>query len=217
MQAEFFNDIGPTSETTETCASSQAFSAWLLTAGVPCQPASVAGKRQGAADDRWLWPETLTVVENGAYEWLLFENPNGITSLDDGVAFEQVCAGVEALNYEIQPFDIPACALGADHRRQRLWLVAHSASNRQQRHMREVATQTMDNGPSQALVAWDGTSGPFLDWPQLMAKSELCRVVNGVSSVVDIRPRLHAYGNSIVPQVAFQLIKRMIEAEEMIS
>lgn len=101
-------------------------SAWLLTAGVPCQPASVAGKRQGAADDRWLWPETLAVVENGSYEWLLFENVPGILSLNDGLEFECICAALEGQGYEVQPLIVPACGVGALHRRNRVWIVAHA-------------------------------------------------------------------------------------------
>lgn len=106
-----------------------AMSAWLVTGGVPCQPASVAGKRLGTADDRWLWPEALAAVERIRPAWVLFENPTGILSLNDGVEFERICLALEGQGYEVQPIVIPACGVGALHRRNRVWILAHNSSN----------------------------------------------------------------------------------------
>jgi len=57
------------------------FAVDLLTAGVPCQPASVAGKQRGKEDDRWLWGEALRVVQELRPRWVVFENPTGIVSM----------------------------------------------------------------------------------------------------------------------------------------
>lgn len=94
---------------------------WLLTAGVPCQPASRAGKQRGAADDRWLWEPALAVLADLLPTWALLENPPGIG--DVGLA--GILSQVEALGYEVRVFGIPACAVGAPHRRERYWIVAH--------------------------------------------------------------------------------------------
>lgn len=102
----------------------------ILTGGVPCQPASTAGRRRGTADDRWLWPEAFRIVREIEPAWIVFENVRGLASLEQGVVFESLCADLEALGYEIQPFCIPACAVGAPHRRERLWIIAHAAGLR---------------------------------------------------------------------------------------
>ena len=108
---------------------------WLLTAGVPCQPASRAGQQRGAADDRWLWPEAVRIAKEAGPAWLLFENPPGI--LDVGL--DGILADLERIGYEVQPLSIPACAVNSPQDRERYWIVAHSKSkNRrlsdQQRH-----------------------------------------------------------------------------------
>ncbi len=98
----------------------------LLTAGVPCQPASCAGKRRGQKDDRWLWPETLRVIREIHPRWCVLENVRGILSLEGGLVFNNLLSELESYGYEIQVFIIPACAINAPHRRDRVWIVAHS-------------------------------------------------------------------------------------------
>ena len=97
---------------------------FLLTGGVPCQPASVAGKRRGTADDRWLWPEALRVLREAQPTWAIFENPLGILTLEKGLVFENLLLEMESQGYAVQPYIIPACAVGAKHRRYRIWIVA---------------------------------------------------------------------------------------------
>ena len=102
--------------------------ATLLTGGVPCQPASVAGKRKGTEDDRWLWPEVIRVLAEVKPTWAIFENPPGILSLKQGMVFEDLLSQMESAGYEVWPIIIPACAVNAPHRRDRVWIVAHSIS-----------------------------------------------------------------------------------------
>ncbi len=97
-----------------------------LTAGVPCQPTSDAGKRGGKTDARWLWPETLEAIRLIKPTWCLLENVCGFLSLEGGLEFEQVCLDLENQGYEIQSFIIPACGLNAPHKRNRVWIVANS-------------------------------------------------------------------------------------------
>lgn len=97
----------------------------VLTAGVPCQPASQAGKRRGTADDRWLWPEALRILRESMPAWAIFENPPGILSLESGVVFERCLSEMESYGYTVQPIIVPACAVNAKHRRDRVWIVAH--------------------------------------------------------------------------------------------
>lgn len=97
----------------------------VLTGGFPCQPFSLAGKRKGTDDNRYLWPEMLRAIRELAPRWVVGENVFGIVNWSDGLVFEQVCADLGDEGYEVQPYLIPACAVDAPHRRDRVWLVAH--------------------------------------------------------------------------------------------
>ncbi|MDR1340105.1 MAG: DNA cytosine methyltransferase [Prevotellaceae bacterium] len=131
------------------------FSEWrgridVLTAGFPCQPFSVAGQRKGADDDRYLWPEIIRVIGEVQPCWFIGENVAGITSmvqpgsevevesektlfeadytetvLEQEYILETVCNDLERAGYTVQPVIIPACAVGAPHRRDRIFIIAH--------------------------------------------------------------------------------------------
>jgi len=112
------------------CRRSEAAGIDLLTGGFPCQPFSAAGKRDGRSDNRYLWPEMLRVIRDFKPTWVVAENVRGILSIEDGLVFEQVCTDLEDAGYEVQPFVIPAVAVDAHHRRDRVWFVAHANTER---------------------------------------------------------------------------------------
>jgi DNA (cytosine-5)-methyltransferase 1 len=87
----------------------------VICGGYPCQPFSTAGKRQGADDDRHLWPEFMRLVAELRPAWVIGENVAGHISM----GLDDVLADLEAENYACRPFVIPACAVGASHRRDR--------------------------------------------------------------------------------------------------
>ena len=99
----------------------------VLTGGFPCQPFSVAGKRKGTDDDRYLWPEMLRAIREIRPRWVVGENVRGFVNWSEGMVLDTVFADLEAIGYEVQPFILPACAVGAPHRRDRVWIVAHRA------------------------------------------------------------------------------------------
>lgn len=98
----------------------------LVCGGFPCQPFSHAGKRNGTADDRYLWPEMLRVIGEVKPSWVVGENVAGLLSMDGGVVFEEICASLEAEGYAIEAFVLPAISKGAPHRRDRVWIIANS-------------------------------------------------------------------------------------------
>lgn len=103
---------------------------FLLTGGFPCQPFSQAGQRRGTSDDRYLWPEMLRVIREFAPEWVIAENVRGLVTWNEGMVLEQVCADLEGEGYEVQPLIIPAVAVNAPHRRDRIWFIAHRTGER---------------------------------------------------------------------------------------
>ena len=99
----------------------------ILSGGFPCQPFSSAGKRKGTEDERHLWPEMLRVIGECKPSWVVGENVRGLVSWSNGLVFETCCSDLEALGYSVQSFIIPACATGAPHRRDRVWIVAKNS------------------------------------------------------------------------------------------
>ena len=119
-QAESFTDI------IKTDFKKYANKIDILTGGFPCQPYSSAGKRLGKADERHLWPEMLRAIRELEPTYIVGENVRGLLNWNGGMVFDEVCAELENIGYQIAPCLIPACAVGAPHRRERIWFVAYS-------------------------------------------------------------------------------------------
>jgi DNA (cytosine-5)-methyltransferase 1 len=98
----------------------------VLTGGFPCQPYSQAGKRLGKEDDRHLWPEMLRAIREIQPRWVVGENVLGLVNWNGGLVFDEVQADLEAQGYQVQPYVLPACAVNAPHRRDRVWFVAYA-------------------------------------------------------------------------------------------
>lgn len=103
----------------------------ILTGGFPCQPFSQAGRRKGTDDNRHLWPEMFRVIREFRPQWVIGENVAGLLTIEQGMVFKQVCADLESENYEVQCFVIPAVAVNAPHRRDRVWIVGNAKHNGQ--------------------------------------------------------------------------------------
>src|SRR5690606_34852326 len=101
----------------------------ILTGGFPCQPYSASGKRKGTEDERHLWPEMLRAIREISPRWVVGENVRGLVNWNGGMVFDQVQADLEDAGYEVLPFILPACAVNAPHRRDRIWFVAYSGGN----------------------------------------------------------------------------------------
>jgi len=203
----------------------------LVTGGFPCQPFSQAGQRKGTADDRHLWPEMFRVIREFAPLWVVAENVRGLATWNDGMVLEQVCADLEGEGYEVQPFIIPAVAINAPHRRDRIWFVArhtqhdgqYAAKNTKSNSARGDGDTTWKKKICQSKGAdclWGGssTASAGYNWDDNWIKvaAELCGVDDGLPAELDgfklsksahRRERLKSLGNAIVPQVAIEIFK----------
>lgn len=97
----------------------------IISGGFPCQPFSVAGKQRGKEDDRYLWPEMVRVIKELRPTWIVGENVAGIVRM----ALPDILSELEACGYRTRTFLVPACAIGARHRRYRVAIVGYSEHN----------------------------------------------------------------------------------------
>jgi len=182
----------------------------VLTGGFPCQPYSSAGKRKGKDDDRHLWPHMHRAIREIRPRYVVGENVFGFTTWNGGVVLEEVCADLEAEGYSVQPFIIPAAAVGAPHRRDRVWIVAYDTNARHEglRRERQDTFHGLHNAADARMAR--GT----LIWDNFPTVSPVCGGNDGLSRELDgiTFPKwrtesIKAYGNAIVPQLAFQLFR----------
>jgi DNA (cytosine-5)-methyltransferase 1 len=101
----------------------------VIVGGFPCQPMSVAGKRKGTDDDRYLWPEMFRLIREIKPQFVIGENVQGIINIQNGMVLRQVQDDLESEGFEVQCFLIPASGIGAWHQRYRVWIVGYSEHN----------------------------------------------------------------------------------------
>jgi DNA (cytosine-5)-methyltransferase 1 len=189
----------------------------VICGGYPCQPFSTAGKRQGADDDRHLWPEFARLVDELRPAWVIGENVAGHISM----GLDDVLADLEAKGYACQSFVIPACAVGASHRRDRVWIVANAVSigqqgqgqplqrggqapqrKRQANHAEPVSERGIGRAQSRMGGMVDGFSFR-LDEPRERVKA----------GVKDRAARLKALGNAVHPDIPMMIGFAILKAE----
>ena len=130
------------------------YKADVVCGGFPCQPFSVAGKRKGTDDDRYLWDETIRVVRECKPKWFIGENVEGIINIQEGMVLRQVQTDLEKEGFEVQCLIIPASGIGAWHQRKRVWIIGCNVSNSNDRFSigenKEVQTRgnTITDGSS---------------------------------------------------------------------
>ena len=192
----------------------------IVTGGFPCQPFSHAGRRKGTADHRYQWPNMFEVIRNVAPEWVIAENVRGLVTWNEGMVLETVCSDLESEGYEVQPFVIPACATGAPHRRDRIWIIARRHADG------ERLPGFAEIDPAEAwqpsLGRTEGRHSPDWerDWREVALATCHDTVDDGIPRRMDgstissakwRQESLKAYGNAIVPQVAMQIFKAIKE------
>ena len=106
----------------------------IITGGYPCQPFSVAGRQKGVEDPRHLWPEYFRIIKESRPAWVIGENVSGHLKL----GLDSVLKDLESEGYSARTFSISASSIGANHQRERIWIVAHSECNEHQHTLKKV-------------------------------------------------------------------------------
>lgn len=236
----------------------------VLTGGFPCQPFSYAGRRRGAEDDRYLWPSMYRAIDEIQPTWVVAENVAGIlTMVEQGevskvagsatlfdafddlrgrfelretFTLQRICTDLESHGYAVQPVLVPACAVGAPHRRDRVFIVARrkeesaAADTRSEGRNRRCAQSGRESEAyrGERLSAFLGFAEGHHDyevgerWNNFPSVSPVHRGNDGLPFDVDRltlsfgkwrTEALKAYGNAIVPQVMYEIF-RAIEIVE---
>lgn len=159
--------------------------------GYPCQPFSSAGSRRGAEDARYLWPHFMRLVGELRPAWVVGENVAGHISL----GLDAVLHDLERSSYSARALCIPAGAVGASHRRHRVFVVAHD-------------DRKWELQPQGCVSKLRGRAGHSIGWPP---EPDVDRVVYGVPDGVE---RRKALGNAVVPQQAYPIFRAIAEIEE---
>jgi len=205
----------------------------IICGGFPCQPFSQAGKRRGEADDRHLWPEYFRLIQEIRPPWVIGENVSGIISM----GLDQVLSDLEGEIYSCQTLVVPACAVNAPHRRDRVWIVAHSdrfdgngrrySSGpicRERSEPSELfrSKENVAHANSTRRREYSGAISIQEEQPpfehdcggagggQWAVEPNVGRVAHGVPNRVD---RLKQLGNAVVPQVVEQIGRAIMKIE----
>lgn len=202
----------------------------LICGGFPCQPFSCAGQQRGTADNRYLWPDIVRCLDALRPTWFLGENVPGIINL----ALDAVCTDLENLGYTVWPVSLPACAVGAPHIRQRVWILAYHTREQKQplQAVADANAQHRERGGqrssanSQAGASrpeFIGGRAPLADTGRALLEGwgaspstwwatepAVGRVAHGIPHRVD---RLRGLGNAIVPQIAEMIGRAILHAE----
>jgi DNA (cytosine-5)-methyltransferase 1 len=169
----------------------------VICGGYPCQPFSTAGKRGGANDARHLWPAMHNAIRVLRPRYALMENVRGHLSL----GFGRVLGDLAEVGYDAEWQVIPAAAVGAPHKRDRVFIVAYPNDTRNRTPERRIddngATQIKKRQIFSQFELGRHSTNDFGQWWEI--EPSVGRVANGISNRVD---RLTGLGNAIVPQVA---------------
>lgn len=171
----------------------------ILTAGFPCQPFSLAGKKLAQRDERNLWPETLRVIEEVRPAWCLLENVPGLLGGSHGY-FGQILRDLAERGFIARWECVSAAAIGAPHSRNRLWILAYAG--RQQCDETGQAEHPNAAGGRRGQVPQADGDAVRLRLPRADAwfayAACMARVSDGVADRMD---RTKAIGNGQVPAV----------------
>jgi DNA (cytosine-5)-methyltransferase 1 len=189
----------------------------ILTGGFPCQDISLAGRGAGITGERsGLWKEYARLIGELRPRYVLAENVCALRTR----GLDVVLSDLGALGYDAEWHCIPASAVGAPHQRDRIWILAYPSSPRRREDPKSTyGDEGSDEGGTEKedhLPASDGEGnrggsvlgamalGSNTGWQWWATEPAVDRVANGLPKRVD---RLRVLGNTIVPQIPFQIFR----------
>ncbi|HHB2055623.1 MULTISPECIES: DNA cytosine methyltransferase [Bacillus] len=181
----------------------------IVAGGYPCQPFSVAGDRKGEEDDRHLWPEVFRLLQEIRPTWFIGENVAGHVTL----GLDNVLTDLESIGYTSQPFVIPACAIGAPHRRERVFIISFLSNSN---CIRYQGSQQLREDISK-IEKWGkgsfGTTSKLfddIDWEKRAFQSSFLGRGDGLPNRMD---RIRSLGNAVVPQQIYPIFAAIAKIE----
>ena len=203
LEKRFQHDIIP--DATSADARQYRDIADVITFSPPCQPNSTAGKRLGADDPRDGLPTCLRILDESRPAWAVIENVSGLATVGDGLVLRQFLRSLENLAYHPVVLRIPSAAVGALHRRYRIWVVAN-ADEKRRTQLQYGAEPTIQN------QARDGQSYRVANALRRASTGEgnLVRTYNGLPAGLDTyrNQRISLMGNAADPRI----IRRILSA-----
>lgn len=185
----------------------------IISGGFPCQPFSSAGKRQGTADDRDLWPEMFRIIQQLWPTWVVGENVANFANME----LDRTLNDLESLGYQTRAFVLPAEAIGALHRRQRTFIVAHASGKRQSSvavHQKSRSRQFNHQGDQDEAwrQTWAKQERVLLAGREVIKNrvSDVHRIDDGLPEELD---RFKALGNAVVPQQVLPIFNAIMQIE----
>ena len=180
----------------------------VITGGFPCQDISVAGNQKGIGEGTrsGLWSECARLVGEIRPRYAIFENVTALLSGADGGWMQQVLWDLSEVGYDAEWHCIPASSIGAHHQRDRVWIIAHSesqriqghwASGKQEPHPYEEKTLSLCGSKRPAATHWE-------------IESSVGRVADGIRNRSH---RIKGLGNAVVPQIPELIGRAILEAE----
>lgn len=181
----------------------------VVSAGYPCQGESLVGKRRGAEDERWLWPEVFRLIRELGPNWFVGENVAGHVTM----GLDTVLSDLEKENYSTRTFVLPAVSVGAPHQRYRTFIVGYSNDKpKLQTDPRVVPFRSK-------WETWENTTGinrgtlSGTYWEE--NKPAICGMDDGTATRLD-EDRLRFLGNAVVPQQIYPIFEAIAKIEGLL-
>lgn len=180
----------------------------VISGGFPCQPFSVAGKRRGENDDRYLWPEMLRIIKDIRPVWVVGENVPNILNM----GIEKCVSDLESIGYKGGVIVFPAVSVGCRFKGERVFIISSSDCERR-RGVDKESKKEPERKYQEVLKSWTARQdnlqmdmeGFFTDTSRRIERND-----DGLSEGVD---RLKSIGNAVVPQHAYPIFKAIYDIE----
>jgi DNA (cytosine-5)-methyltransferase 1 len=179
----------------------------VLTGGFPCQPNSRAGKQNFEADERFLWPEMFRVFKEVRPTWGVPENVSGI--VDSEYTIRTIHSDLASIGYDLLPIKIPANVIGTNHKRERIWFIAHAGSIGRKGGVKRLQKTFEQRFDAKGMLTGELQRS---EWRNGLPRPGIFRNDDGVPKRLAIEA-IRGYGNAIVPQIAYQIFKTIEQFE----